>query len=352
MTAALPTPRTPDPLQAPPLRWGILGTGSIASAFVDALHANTRSRAIAVGSRTADRADTFADRWQIAHRHASYQELVEDPDVDAIYVASPHSEHREHALLAIAAGRPVLVEKSFTRNVAEAREVFEAARAANVPVLEAMWTRFLPHIDVVRQLLADGTLGPIEQVSADHGQYFELDPSSRLFDPNLAGGAMLDLGVYPASFIHFVLGLPGSIQATGSATSTGVDRQVSAVLGQFPDGASGTADAASQALLTTTLAAASPCTAVIAGSKARVSIPGPFYAPQAITLTARDGTSASAAPPRITGHLGLCFEAAHFAQMVHDGRTESPLMTWQDSLDVLSMMDQMRQQIGISLPGE
>ena len=179
MIRTLPAPRTPDPADAPPLRWGILAPGGIANTFVEALHRFTRQRAVAVGSRSLDRAQAFADRHGIERAHTSYEQLVAD-DIDAVYIASPHSHHREHALLAIAAGKHVLVEKAFTRTASEAQDVVDAARAAGVTAVEAMWTRFLPTTDIVRQLLADGALGTLESFAADHGQWFPDDPDFRL----------------------------------------------------------------------------------------------------------------------------------------------------------------------------
>ena len=198
------TSRVPDPMVAPPARWGILGTGWIAHAFVDALRTGTRQVIAAVGSRDAERAAAFAAAHDIP-RSGTYADLV-TADVDVVYVASPHSEHRDHALLALDAGKPVLVEKAFTRNAAEAREVVTAARERGLFCMEAMWSRFLPHYDIVRQLVQEGALGEIQTVSADHGQRLYPDGPRRLADPGLAGGALLDLGIYPVSFASMVLG--------------------------------------------------------------------------------------------------------------------------------------------------
>lgn len=342
----LPSSRIPDPQSAPSIRWGVLGTGWIAEMFVDALHKHTRSRLVAVGSRTLEKAEEFSSRHGAEARYGSYAELVADPNVDAVYVATPHSEHLDNALLAISAGKPVLVEKAFTRNVGEAQLVVDAARSASVPLLEAMWTRFLPHIDVVRQLLEDGALGEIETLFADHGQFFAPDPEHRLFDPAKAGGSMLDLGVYPVSFANFALGAPSQVVALGSKAFTGVDRQTSAVMTGFAK------RPAAQALVSTTLAAKTPTTAFIAGSDARLEITGAFYAPAVVTVTSRDDQSVSTEAPQIKGHEGLCFEAAHFAQMIADGRTESDLLPLEDTLAVMETMDDIRRQIGVSLPGE
>ena len=340
---SLPLPRIPDPSEAPPLNWGVLAPGGIAATMVEALQRYTRQRVVAVGSRSAGRADAFARRFGIERAHGSYEALVADPAVDAVYIASPHSHHRDHALLAIAAGKHVLVEKAFTRNAAEAREVVDAARSAGVACVEAMWTRFLPTTDIVRRLLADGALGEVETVTADHGQWFAVDPTSRLFAPDLAGGALLDLGIYPVSYASFVLGERASVTARGSLTDLGVDRQVAAVL---------THGSGAHALVSTTLAARTPTVAAISGSRARIELDGPFYTPGVVRLVTCDGDVTESEPPAIQGHLGLCFEASHLAQLVADGATESPLLPLEETVSIMETLDEIRAQVGVRYPGE
>lgn len=338
----LPTSRVPDPATAPPLRWGVLAPGRIAGSFVRALAEHTSQRVVAVGSRSADRAAAFAREHGIDRPYGGYSQLVEDPEVDAVYVASPHSEHRAHALQAIAAGKHVLVEKAFTRNAAETAEVMSAARAAGVLAMEAMWTRFLPQTDVIRQLLASGALGEVTTVLADHGQHFRFDPTSLSFDPALAGGALLDLGVYPVSFASLVLGRPELIHAVGDLTATGVDAQVSIVL------TAGRVHAA----LSTTLLARTPTTASISGSAGRVELSGPFYAPGTLTFTPLDGQPQVAGPGAIRGSGGLAFEAAELARCAVEGRMESELLPLAETLTVMQTMDEVRRQVGVVFPGE
>jgi predicted dehydrogenase len=342
-TLLLPSPRIPDPSDAPVMRWGILAPGLIAGLFAEGLRKHTRQRITAVGSRTLSRAESFATQYEVAKAYGNYAELVADPEVDVVYVASPHSEHREHALMAISAGKHVLVEKAFTRNAAEAGEVIAAAKAAGVLVLEAMWTRFLPHIDVVRQLLNDGALGDVTTVLADHGQWFANDAGSRLFNPALAGGALLDLGIYPVSFASFALGTPASIVATGKLAFTGVDGQVSAIL-SAADGA--------QALVNTTLFAKTPTTATIVGTEARIEIAGDFYAPSRVSLISRHGRRAEWDANVIRGHEGLCFQASALARLVAEGATESPLMPLSETLSILQTTDEIRRQLGVRYPKE
>ncbi len=339
----MPLSRVPDPADAPPLRWGVLGPGTIARAFAGALLTHSHQQIVAVGSRTVQRARGFAAEFGITHVHGGYEALVSNPDVEVVYVATPHSHHREHALLAIAAGKHVLVEKAFTRNAAEAREVAEAARAAGVVVLEAMWSRFLPTADVLRQLLADGALGAVRTVEADHGQLIGAQDADRLHNPALAGGALLDLGIYPVSFASLVLGPPDEVTATGTLTSSGVDEQVRAVL--HAGGA--------EAVLTTTLAERTHTRAAVVGELARVDLPGDFYLPVPLTLTSADGrTRLTADPGPIRGHEGLVYQAAHLAQLVADGTTESPLLPPDETIGILTTTDEIRRQVGVVYPGE
>lgn len=331
---------TEDPRTAPPIRWGILGAGGIAAAFAEAVRSTTRAQIVAVGSRNATRAARFATAHGIPTTHIGYRELVEDPQVDVVYVATPHSEHREHALLAIAAGKHVLVEKAFTRSVGEAQEVFDASRAAGVFVMEAMWTRHLPHVAALHQVVESGEIGDIITLHADHGQYFDFDPTSRLYDPALAGGALLDLGVYPVSFAHDLLGTPDAVRAVGTLTETGVDGQISMVLSYGER---------TQAVLSTALWAATPTTAVISGTEGTITVAGSFYTPTSFRVQRRDGRSWTFDQP--IPH-GLQYEAAEVARRVAEGATESPRMTWADTLAVLRTLDDVRAQVGVVYPGE
>ncbi|GAA4627016.1 MULTISPECIES: Gfo/Idh/MocA family protein [Cellulomonas] len=332
--------RTEDPRTAPPIRWGILGAGNIASTFAHSVREFTRAQLVAVGSRHRDRAERFATAHGIPTTHLGYRQLVEDPQVDVVYVATPHSEHKEHALLAIAAGKHVLVEKAFTRNAAEAEEVFAAARAAGVFVMEAMWTRFLPHVAALHQVIDNGEIGEVVAVRADHGQYFAYDPASRLYAPELAGGALLDLGVYPVAWAHDFLGVPTGVHAFGQKTQTGVDGQVSMVL-EYGEQV--------QATLHTTLWSKTPTTSSISGTEGYVRVAGSFYGPTSFRVARRDGRQWTFEQPFARG---LQYEAAEVARRIADGDTESPRLTWQQTLDVMRTMDEVRRQVGVAYPGE
>ena len=206
-----------------PLRWGIIGTGRIARIFATELAVSPDAALAAVGSRTARAAAAFAADFAGVRAHGSWTDLVGDDRVDAVYVATPHPWHAEAALLAVRAGRHVLVEKPFTMDAHQARDVVAAARAAGVFCLEAMWTRFLPHSLRIRHLVADGAIGEPVSLTADVGQWFPPDPGHRLFAPALGGGALLDMGVYPVSWASMLLGRPSEVLAVSDPAFTGVD---------------------------------------------------------------------------------------------------------------------------------
>ncbi|MFJ5688214.1 Gfo/Idh/MocA family protein [Streptomyces sp. NPDC093099] len=339
---ALPAPRTPSPRDAPALNWGVMAPGWIAGSFVEALRTYTEQKVVAVGSRDAGRARAFADRFAIPAAYGSYAELLNDQNVDIVYIASPHSGHFEQALQAIEAGRHVLVEKAFTRNAHEAERLIEAARERGVFLMEAMWTRFLPHIDVVRQVLDSGLLGEVQTVIADHGLPAKPDPAHRLFAPELAGGALLDLGIYPVAFASMVLGPFASVTAVGTKAFTGVDGQTSIVV---------TSGAGAHGVLNTTLFARTPTTASISGTLARLEIDGHFYGPAAVRLIGRDHELIdSFVPAQLDG--GLCYEAAEAARCIAAGRLESDLMPLDETLRIMRVLDGIRGDLGVAFPGE
>ena len=322
---------------ARPVRWGIIATGGIARMFARDLALLPDAELVAIGSRTQDAADAFGAEFGVAHRHGSYEALAADPDVDVVYIAPPHPGHREAALLAIEAGKAVLVEKPFTMDGAQAREVVEAARARGVLCVEAMWTRFLPHMARIREILAAGTLGRIVYLTAEHGQWFAEDPQFRLFAPSLGGGALLDLGIYPVSFAHMVLGTPEKITAVSGPAFTHVDATTSMIF-QYADGA--------QAVLTTSLAAASNNPAAIYGTEARLEIDGWFYTPTSFRVIARDGTELERYDVPDPGR-GMQHEAAEVNRCLRAGLTESPLLPLDETVAIMDVLDEVRRQIGL-----
>ncbi|WIX86484.1 Gfo/Idh/MocA family oxidoreductase [Amycolatopsis sp. DG1A-15b] len=311
-----------------PLRWGIMGTGGIAGAFARDLRLTGSGVVAAVGSRSAGSAGSFADQLGIPTRHGSYEALANDPGVDVVYVATPHPLHHANARLALEAGKPVLVEKPFTMNADEARDLVDLARTGNLFLMEAMWTRFLPHVRHIRELLP--SLGDVVTVTADHGQWFAEDPAFRLFAPELGGGALLDLGIYPVSFASMILGPPARVAAMATPAFTGVDAQTSMLFG-YESGA--------QAVLTCTLSAVSPTTATIVGTDARIEVDGPFYAPASFTVIPREGERSRF--EYVDEGLGLRHEADEVAFRLAAGETESPLMPLDETVSIMTTMDEV-----------
>jgi predicted dehydrogenase len=323
-------------------RWGVIGTGGIAGSFVTDLGLLPDTEVVAVGSRSQDSADAFGDEFDIARRHPSYQNLVDDPDVDVVYVSTPHPWHFPAAMLAIQAGKAVLCEKPFTLNAREGEELIAAARRHGVFLMEAMWTRFLPNMVRIRELLAGDTLGDIRTVQADHGQWFRHDPGHRLLNPDLGGGALLDLGIYPVSFASMVLASPSAVTAISTPASTGVDAQTSMLLA-YEGGA--------HAVLTTTLEARSPNRATIVGTLARIEIDAVWYRPTTFTVAALDGTVIERYDEAHEGG-GLRHQAAEVARCLADGRLESAVMPLDETLSVMRTLDEVRRQIGLVYPSE
>jgi hypothetical protein len=321
-------------------KWGILGTGGIARAFAKDLSYLQGHRVTAVGSRSAKSAAEFVLEFPGATGYGTYEELV-TADVDAIYVATPHTFHAENSLLALNAGKPVLCEKPFTINAKEASSVIDRARELKLPLLEAIWTRFLPHIQQMREIIASGALGDIHTVIADHGQFLPEEIAPRLWWPELGGGALLDLGIYPITLAHLVLGAPQAFVASATLTNQGVDSQISMIF-DYPQGA--------QAMLSATMLNRTAISAVISGSKARLEMDGFFFAPTTMRLITRDG-EVQVYPNNYQGH-GLREEAVEFARMVRAHEIESPLALHAMSLEIMKLMDAIREKIGVTYPSE
>ncbi|MGC3994652.1 MAG: Gfo/Idh/MocA family oxidoreductase [Propionicimonas sp.] len=337
----LPTPRAPFDGPVPALRWGVIGAGGIAGRFVDAVRAHTGQQVVAVAARSAERATAFATTHQVP-RACTPAELLGDPAVDVVYVATPHNVHAEWAIAAAAAGKHVLVEKPIATSADEARTITAAARAAGVLVMEAMWTRYLPQFDILRHLLADGALGDVVGVAADFGFAAPYDPSSRMRSPDLAGGALLDAGVYPISFASAVLGPPSTVSAVGRKLTNGVDLYASAVLGA----ATGAA-----AHITTSIVAELPTRATVVGTTARLEFRRPFYAPTELVLTRRqDGRAVTETwtdDAFTDPYSGLSHEATALAGYVAEGRVESPVHPHEETIAVLATIEQVRAQLTV-----
>ena len=321
--------------------WGIIGTGGIARAFATDIGHLGDHVVAGVGSRHLETAKEFVKTIPGAKSYGSYAELINDSEIDAIYVATPHPSHKENVIAALNAKKPVLCEKPFAVNASEAKEMVTAAKANDVALMEAMWARFLPHYAKIREIVASGVLGHITTIHADHGQRLADQNIPRLIEPSLAGGALLDLGIYPISLAHMVLGIPQSITSTAVFTDKGVDAQTSMIF-DYGNGA--------QAILNTTMIVQTPCTAVIAGLKGYLEVDRTFYNPTSMRITLFDGT-VTEYPSDYKGH-GLREQAVEFARVVKSGAKESPILTWDDTIAIMEIMDTVRSQIGLKYPFE
>ena len=331
----------PDPRDAPRLRWGILGTGWIAERFVAALQQETDQEVAAVGSRSEESAAAFSGRFGIPTAHGSYEELVADPSIDVVYVATPHTAHLPHASLALDAGKHILVEKPVALNVAEAGELAARAAERGLYCAEAMWTLFTPKFDVIRQLIDERVLGDVHAVISDFGEWFTAD--HRIMRADLAGGPLLDLGTYPLSLAHWVLGAPTEIIARGEPAPSGVNGQTSALL-VHRNGA--------HSVITTSILANSPTGATIAGSEATVTIPGIYYRPGPFVLESADKSRRLEYREPEVGYDALAYEAAETARRIGAGETGTPIRPMADAIATLQILDEVRRQIGVVFDAE
>jgi len=320
----------------PTTRWGILATGRIAHSFARNLQEVPGAEITAVGSRSREAAEAFAQQYG-ARAHPTYQALVEDPDVDVVYIASPHAMHLEHARLAFAAGKHVLCEKPLTLNLREAEAMVAEARDAGVFLMEAMWMACHPLIRAIVEGIGDGRYGEPRQVHASIGFAVPPDASARMRDPALGAGALLDMGIYPLTFAHLVLGAADELTAT-AVVNDGVDVDV-AIAGRH-----GVAVSALTASMTSTAAT----NASIATTTGRIDVPADFHHPADATWTATGGEPV---PVEALGPVigtGLGNEAAHVQECLHAGRLESPLVPLSQTLTLIRRMDEVRRQIGVS----
>ena len=323
------------------VRWGVLATGGIAARFTEDLLGMPDAEVVAVASRTDASAKVFAERFGIARAYGSWAELVADDEIDVVYVATPHSAHREAAGLALEAGKHVLCEKAFTLNAPQAEELVALARARGLFLMEAMWTYCNPVIRRMTELVRDGAIGEIRTVQADFGFAGAFGAGHRLLDPALGGGALLDLGVYPVSFAHLLLGEPDRVQADALLSPEGVDLNTGMLLGWSGSGGA-------TALLACSLVGDHATTASVTGTAGRIDFPHGFFHPERFVLH-RPGREPEEfdSGPGPQGLSGLQYEAAEVMRAVRAGETESPLVPLDGSLAVMRTLDAVRDRIGV-----
>jgi predicted dehydrogenase len=341
MSIDLPSADAASEASPPRPRWGILGTGWIAQTFVADLQL-AGHLVTAVGSRTAQTAEAFASRFGLERAHGSYEALVADPNVDVVYVATPHTRHHDDSALALNACKHVLVEKPFTINAREAQSLVELAAARGLVILEAMWTRWLPHMTAIRRLLADDAIGDVRAVLADHTQKLSDDPANRLNLLELGGGALLDLGVYPISFASDLLGTPEAVQATATLRSTGADAETGILL-SYPAGR--------MATLYTSSASAGPNRAFILGTEGRIEVDSVWYSPTSFRVYDSQDELRSSYESDVPGR-GMQFQADEIERLIAAGRLSGEILPLDESVAIMATMDQIREQIGLRYPSE
>ena len=324
-----------------PIRWGILGTGGIATKFATGLQALPDAELVAVGSRTQARADAFGGQFNAPHRFASYQALARCPEVDVVYVAIPHPFHCENTITCLEAGKAVLCEKPLTINAREAEKVIGCARERKLFLMEGMWTRFFPVMERVRALIADGAIGEVRMVEVNFGFRADWNPQGRLLNPELAGGSLLDVGVYCTAFSSMVFGPPADLAGFAHIGETGVDEQAAWVF-RYEGGA--------LSLCSSAVRASTPMEATLNGTAGRIRVHCPWWRPTAMTVSL-----AGKEPELIEFPLegnGMNYEAAAVMECLRQGRLEHELMPLDETLQIIRTMDALRAQWSLSYPME
>jgi dihydrodiol dehydrogenase / D-xylose 1-dehydrogenase (NADP) len=322
------------------IRWGIMGLGSIAKAFAEGLRAVEGAELVACASRSKEKAEAFGAERNIPRRYGSYEELARDGRLDAIYVATPHPFHAECTRLCLEAGRAVLCEKPFTVNAKEAAAVVAVARRRKVFLMEAIWSRFLPHVRAAVDVIASGRIGEVRMLQADFAFRCGWNPEGRLLNPALAGGGLLDVGVYTVSLASMLLGRPREIRSLCHIGATGVDEQAAMLFGY---------DGGALAVLSCGVRTNSPHEATIMGTEGRIRMHAPWWSPSKITVSTSSGEE-TIDPARIGN--GYNYEAVEVGRCLREGLLESPIVTLDETISTMETLDAIRAQWGLTYPME
>ena len=324
------------------VKWGIIGAGNIAVKFATALNSLDHTEITAIASRDMTKALNFADRFHIKKAYGSYEELVDDPEIDVIYIATPHTEHRNHTKLCIEAGKAVLCEKPFALNEIEARDMFEAAQNKNVFLMEAMWTKFLPVTKIVKQWISNKIIGEIKYINISFGFRAEFDPNSRLYDPKLGGGALLDVGVYPISYVIHLMGrLPDKIRSNAYIGKSKVD-EMNVITFQYNEGM--------MANISSAISAATGDEAVIIGEKGRIVVPN-FWTAESAEVYDETGKLIDSFFHPFTSN-GYVYEAEEVNRCILEDKKQSDVIPHNDTLDIMRLLDDLRADWGLVYPSE
>ena len=312
------------------LRWGYLGAGGIADTIAtDFQIAGLKIQAVA--TRDFSRTNAFADKFNIPNRHPDYASLVADPEVDVVYISTVQTLHLEHALLAISAGKHVLLEKPFTMNSADARAIYDAAKSKGVFVMEAMWTRFLPTMDAVFEVINSGLIGAPHYVYGDHSQFLPIEKAPRLWNREQGGGAHFDLGIYPVSFAIRVLGFPDSVSGKSIMSNTGVDEATAAVM-HYNNGC--------LAVINSCMTMAGTVSAAVHGTKGRLELDGSFYEQTTFRVYDNELKLVKTYEEKIQGR-GMQYQAIHVEECIAKGLAESPIMSLSETVKIMEVMEQI-----------
>lgn len=324
-----------------PIRWGILGLGNIARQFATGLKVVPNAELVAVASRSLERGNAFADEFAVPRRHNSYEALAQDAEVDVVYIATPHTSHCEQTILCLKGGRHVLCEKPLAINTAEVERMIAVARSEERFLMEAMWTRFIPIYKQVRTWLAEGAIGEPRMLTADFGFRGSADPEGRGLNPVLAGGALLDVGIYPLALAALVFGgEPESVVSSAHLGTSGVDEQNAFIL-RYAGG--------ELAVLTSAVRTQVKHPAFIDGTEGSIEIAPPFWAASTATLI-RGGEREMVEQPLSCN--GYEYEAEAVGACIRAGRLESEHCTLNESQQLTRIMDTIRAQWGLVYPQE
>ncbi len=321
-------------------RWGILAPGNIAHKFAAGLQFVPGAKLHAIGSRDGVKARKFADQYQVPVSYGSYEALATDPEVDIIYIATPHVFHMENTLLCLKHGKAVLCEKPLAINSFQVETMIQSAKENNSFLMEALWSRFLPNINRAKELAQSGEIGIINHLEADFGFKAEYDPHSRLFDPALGGGALLDIGIYPLFFALYLFGEPTEVESEAKLAATGVDERCNVKL-KFSGGET--------ANLFFTVTESTPVEARIEGDRGEINLPNRWYQPVNLAITTEDGSEDIV--PDFVGN-GYNYQAVEVMNCLEEGRIESSKWSHNDSLQLMLLMDKIRGQCGIEYPAD
>ena len=321
--------------QTKTIRWGIIGLGNIAQKFAQDLMTVEGCELYAVASRSQEKADSFASEYNVPKTYSSYEALANDAQVDAVYIATPHSLHKENTILCLEKGIAVLCEKPFAMNLEQVTEMIAVAKAQNVLLMEALWTYFLPHYQYVLKTLENKTYGNFLKMEADFGFYREFDDTKRLFKKSLGGGSLLDIGIYPIFAALSILGIPNNIEARATFFDNGADSSCNMTFHY---------DNQVKAYLKSTLLEETPTEAIIHCEKGTIKLQSRFHEPTSITIESEKGKETLNFK---SDTFGYNYEIAHFNQLIRDGKTESDIMTFEFSELLIKTLDDVRMKIGL-----